>query len=82
MAFKLPPLPWAKDALGPHIGAETIEYHYGKHHQGYVDTLNKLVQGKPEENKSLEEIIRSAPPRGRSSTTRPRSGITTSTGTR
>ena len=61
MAFTLPPLPWAKDALGPHLGAETIDYHYGKHHQGYLDTLNELIQGKPEEKKSLEEIIQSAP---------------------
>ena len=48
MPFTLPPLPWAKDALSPHISAETIDYHYGKHHQTYVDTLNKLVEGKPE----------------------------------
>ena len=41
MAFTLPPLPWAKDALAPHISAETIEFHYGKHHQTYVDNLNK-----------------------------------------
>ncbi|MEO8797897.1 MAG: superoxide dismutase [Polyangiaceae bacterium] len=57
MAFTLPELPYAKDALAPHISAETLEYHYGKHHKAYVDNLNKLVAGKPEESKSLEEII-------------------------
>jgi len=62
MAFTMPPLPWAKDALAPHISAETIDFHFGKHHQAYLDTLNKLIQGKPEETKSLEEIIRSAEP--------------------
>ncbi|HEY0706246.1 MAG TPA: superoxide dismutase [Polyangia bacterium] len=60
MAFTLPPLPWAKDALAPHISAETIEYHYGKHHQTYLDNLNKAIEGKPEANKSLEEIILSS----------------------
>jgi superoxide dismutase, Fe-Mn family len=61
MAFTLPPLPWAKDALSPHISPETIDYHYGKHHQAYVDNLNKAIAGKPEEQKSLEEIILAAP---------------------
>ena len=60
MAFELPPLPYAKDALEPHISAETLEYHYGKHHQAYVNKLNELVAGTDNENKSLEEIIRSA----------------------
>ena len=57
MAFELPPLPYAKDALAPHISAETLEYHHGKHHAAYVTNLNKLIEGKPEANKSLEEII-------------------------
>ncbi len=57
MPFKLPPLPWSKEALAPHISVETIDFHYGKHHQGYVTTLNQLVAGKPEEKQSLEEII-------------------------
>jgi Fe-Mn family superoxide dismutase len=57
MAFTLPPLPWSKDALAPHISAETIDFHYGKHHQAYVTNLNKLVEGKPEASKTLEEII-------------------------
>jgi Fe-Mn family superoxide dismutase len=60
MPFSLPSLPWAKDALGPNISAETIDYHHGKHHQAYVDTLNKLIQGKPEESQSLEAIILAA----------------------
>jgi Fe-Mn family superoxide dismutase len=57
MAFELPPLPYAQDALAPHISAETLEYHYGKHHKTYVDNLNKAVAGTPDENASLEEII-------------------------
>ena len=57
MAFTLPELPYSKDALAPHISAETLEYHHGKHHKAYVDNLNKLVDGKPEANKSLEEVI-------------------------
>ena len=60
MAFELPNLPYAKDALQPHMSAETLEYHHGKHHKAYVDNLNKLVAGKPEESKSLEEIIMSS----------------------
>jgi Fe-Mn family superoxide dismutase len=57
MAFTLPALPWSKDALAPHISAETIDFHYGKHHQAYVTNLNKLLEGKPEASKGLEEII-------------------------
>ena len=60
MAFELPPLPYAKDALAPHISAETLEYHHGKHHAAYVTNLNKLIDGKPEANKSLEEVIMGA----------------------
>jgi len=60
MAFSLPPLPYAKDALAPHISSETLDFHYGKHHQAYVTNLNKLVAGKPEEKKSLEEIIKTS----------------------
>jgi Fe-Mn family superoxide dismutase len=58
MKFELPKLPYAKDALVPYISAETIEYHYGKHHQTYVDNLNKLAAGTEFENMSLEEIIK------------------------
>ncbi|MDI1483465.1 superoxide dismutase [Polyangium sp. y55x31] len=57
MAFTLPDLPYAKDALAPHISAETLEYHHGKHHNAYVTNLNKLIDGKPEASLSLEEII-------------------------
>jgi len=58
MAIELPPLPWARDALAPHISAETIDYHYGKHHQTYVTNLNNQIKGTEFENLSLEEIIR------------------------
>jgi Fe-Mn family superoxide dismutase len=57
MAFELPPLPYAKDALEPTISAETLEFHYGKHHQTYVTNLNNLVPGTEFEGLSLEEII-------------------------
>ena len=60
MAFTLPELPYSKDALAPHISAETLEYHHGKHHKAYVDNLNKLLDGKPEASKSLEEVIMSS----------------------
>ena len=58
MAFELPALPYAKDALAPHISAETIEYHYGKHHQTYVTNLNNLVPGTEFDGLSLEEIVK------------------------
>ena len=57
MEHTLPPLPYAKDALAPTISAETIDYHYGKHHQAYVTNLNNLNKGTEFENLSLEEII-------------------------
>ena len=57
MEHTLPPLPYAKDALLPHISPETLEYHYGKHHQAYVTNLNNLIKGTEFENMSLEEII-------------------------
>ncbi len=60
MAFKLPELPFSNDALSPQISPETIQYHYGKHHQTYVDKLNDLIKGTADENKSLEEIILSS----------------------
>ena len=58
MPFTLPELPYAQDALAPHISKETLEYHHGKHHKAYVDKLNTLTEGKPEANKSLEELIK------------------------
>jgi Fe-Mn family superoxide dismutase len=60
MTFKLPELPYALDALAPVMSRETLEYHYGKHHQRYVDNLNKLVAGTDLENKSLEDIIKTS----------------------
>ena len=60
MAHELPALPYAKDDLAPTISAETIEYHYGKHHQTYVTNLNNLVPGTEFENASLEDIIMKA----------------------
>jgi Fe-Mn family superoxide dismutase len=57
MEHKLPELPYAKNALEPHISAETVEYHYGKHHQTYVTNLNNLIKGTEHENASLEEIV-------------------------
>ncbi len=60
MAFSLPELPYAKNALEPHISAETLEYHYGKHHQTYVDKLNGMVEGTDMAGQSLEDIIRTA----------------------
>jgi Fe-Mn family superoxide dismutase len=57
MAFELPPLPYDMDALEPYLSAETFEYHYGKHHKTYVDTLNSLVQDTPQASQSLEEVI-------------------------
>lgn len=57
MAFELPPLPYSNDALEPHMSAKTLEFHHGRHHKTYVDTLNRLVEGKPEASMSLEEII-------------------------
>ncbi|MGW8310970.1 MAG: superoxide dismutase [Thiogranum sp.] len=56
----LPPLPYREDALEPDISKETLEYHYGKHHAKYVDTLNKLIENTPYADMSLEEIIRTA----------------------
>ncbi|MBU3022350.1 superoxide dismutase [Fe] [Aestuariibacter sp. A3R04] len=60
MAFELPPLPYEKNALEPHISAETLEYHYGKHHATYVTKLNGLVEGTDLESKDLEEIIKTS----------------------
>lgn len=60
MTFELPPLPYAKNALAPHISEETLEYHHGKHHKTYVDKLNGLIPGTPFEGKSLEEIVKTS----------------------
>ncbi|MFN7686785.1 MAG: superoxide dismutase [Sphingobacteriales bacterium] len=60
MAFTLAPLPYAHDALEPHIDTTTMQIHHGKHHQAYVDNLNKAIAGTPNENKSLEELVAQA----------------------
>ncbi|HEY3596859.1 MAG TPA: Fe-Mn family superoxide dismutase [Paraburkholderia sp.] len=58
MEHTLPPLPFAKNALAPHMSEETLEFHYGKHHQTYVTNLNNLIKGTEYENLSLEEIVK------------------------
>ena len=60
MAFTLPSLPYAPEALEPHIDSQTMQIHHGKHHQAYVDNLNKAIAGTEHENKSLEELVASA----------------------
>ncbi|HEY8009433.1 MAG TPA: Fe-Mn family superoxide dismutase [Rudaea sp.] len=60
MAIELPALPYARDALAPHISAETLDYHYGKHHQAYVTNLNNLIKGSENENLDLVSIVRKA----------------------
>ena len=58
MAFELPALAYATDALEPHIDKATMEIHHGKHHQAYVTNLNKALEGKPEANSSIEDIVK------------------------
>ena len=60
MTFQLPVLPYALSALSPHISEETLQYHYGKHHQTYINNLNNLIPGTPYENMELESIVRQA----------------------
>jgi superoxide dismutase, Fe-Mn family len=60
MAFTLPDLPYPKDALAPHLSAETLEYHHGKHHNAYVNNLNGLIEGTEFADKTLEEIVMTA----------------------
>lgn len=60
MSFPIPPLPYPKDALEPHISAETLDVHYEKHHKGYLHKLRADVEGKPEADRTLEELIRTA----------------------
>lgn len=60
MAFTLSPLPYAKDALEPHIDAQTMEIHHDKHHQAYVDNLNKAIDGTENAEKSLEDLVKNA----------------------
>ena len=58
MAFELPPLPYPRDALAPHISAETLDFHHGKHHQAYVTNLNNLAKGTEFESMALEDVVR------------------------
>ena len=60
MAFELPPLPYAYEALQPYMSAETLQYHHDKHHKAYVDNLNKLLPGSGFEGKSLEDIVKAS----------------------
>ncbi len=60
MSFTLPPLPYAFEALEPHIDSTTMKIHHGKHHQAYVDNLNKAIAGTEQENKSIEELVKHA----------------------
>ncbi len=60
MKFELPPLPYALDALEPHISQKTLEFHYGKHHQAYVNNLNNLIPGSAFEDADLEKIVKEA----------------------
>ena len=64
MEHQLPQLPFAQDALAPFLSKETLEYHYGKHHQAYVTNLNSLIKGNEYENLDLEAIVRKAPAGG------------------
>lgn len=60
MPFELPPLPYAKDALAPYISANTLDFHYGRHHQTYVTNLNNLTKDTPLASKSLQDVIKEA----------------------
>jgi Fe-Mn family superoxide dismutase len=62
MPFELPALPYPKDALAPHMSEKTLDFHHGKHHQTYVNTLNQLIEGTEHERRSLEEIVLAAEP--------------------
>jgi Fe-Mn family superoxide dismutase len=64
MAFRLPDLPFAYDALGPHMSAETLEFHHGKHHKAYVDKVNDMIGEKGLEGASLSEVIRAGKEQG------------------
>ena len=62
MPFTLPDLPYSQDALAPHISAETLSFHYGKHHKNYVNKLNELTANSPLGTQTLEEVVRKAGP--------------------
>src|SRR5438067_13467127 len=67
MTFVLPDLPYRKDALEPHMSAETLEFHHGKHHKAYVEKTNQLLQSKDLAGASLVEVVRAARDRGKDS---------------
>jgi superoxide dismutase len=81
MEHQLPPLPFAMDALAPHMSRETFEYHYAKHHQAYVTNLNNLIKGTEYEALDLEAIMSARLRPGACTTIRRRCGITPSSGT-
>ena len=60
MAYELPQLPYAYDALEPHIDARTMEIHHGKHHKAYVDKMNAAIEGTPHDDASLEDVVAAA----------------------
>jgi len=64
MAIEFPPLPFARDALEPHMSARTLDFHHGKHHKAYVDKANAAIAGTPLEDKPIEEIVRAAKAKG------------------
>src|SRR5690348_17344227 len=64
MTIALPPLPYAKNALEPYVSARTLEFHHDAHHKAYVDTTNKLIQGTPDEGKSIEVLVRDSAAKG------------------
>ena len=78
MEHKLPQLPYELDALSPHLSKETLEFHYGKHHQTYITNLNNQIKGTEFENLPLEEIVKNL--QAACSTTQPKLGTTPSTG--
>ena len=79
MTFTLPNLPYAHDALAPHMSKETLEYHHDKHHQAYVTNGNNAIKGTEFEGKSLEEIVKGSFGKNAGSSTTPASTTTTST---
>ena len=78
MTFTLPNLPYAHDALAPHMSKETLEYHHDKHHQAYVTNGNNAMKGTEFEGKSLEEIVKGSFGKNPASSTMPASTTTTS----
>src|SRR3546814_9082754 len=82
MAIELPPLPYERSALEPHISAETVDFHYGKHQRAYVDRLNELVADTPFAEAALEDIVRGAQARRKTKPPRPGNKASYGTGLR